>query len=91
MLLIAAYTFLLVLVKHFPTNLLTGGIMPRVKKYINPDLIELTFNMSDGSVTARYPDDEFCYPLDAFDADGDEKFEQVNHAIKDYVQTLRAA
>jgi hypothetical protein len=65
-----------------------GGIMSR--KHFNPDVIDLTFNMADGSVVIRYPDDEFSYPLNAFDNDGDEAFEQVRYAVRDHLLSQTA-
>ncbi len=56
-----------------------------MSKRFDPDVISLTFNMIDGSVVARYPDDEFNYPLDAFIADGDEAFEQISYAVRDHL------
>ena len=61
-----------------------------MSKRFNPDAINLTFNMADGSVVVRYPDDEFSYPINAFDADGNEAFEQVRYAVRDHLLSQTA-
>jgi hypothetical protein len=61
-----------------------------MSKRFNPDAINLTFNMADGSVVVRYPDDEFNYPINAFAADGDEAFEQLSYAVRDHLLSQTA-